>query len=87
LVSPIFWKKLEEAKFQKNVAKQHQNRMEELKNILEDLLPTFWWKMASSGRIAQFINCGALASSLFISLLLFSSSLNIVTKYDIKIME
>jgi hypothetical protein len=61
-ITTIFRKKLEEAKFLKKDVKQHQNRMKELKNILEDLLPTFWWKMTTSRRMAQFINCNNLAS-------------------------
>jgi hypothetical protein len=61
-ITPIFRKKLEEVKFLKKVVKQYQNRMKELRNILEDLLPIFWWKMATSRRMTQFINYNNLAS-------------------------
>jgi hypothetical protein len=61
-ITSIFRKKLEEAKFLKKVAKQHHNRMKEPRNILEDLLSIFWWKMATSRRMTQFINCNNLAS-------------------------
>jgi hypothetical protein len=49
-ITPIFRKKLEEEKFLKKVAKEHHNRMEELKNILENLLPTF---LVKNGPIYQ----------------------------------
>jgi hypothetical protein len=45
--------------------------MEELKNILKDL-PTFWWKMVTSGRMPNLSITAPLASCPFISLLLFS---------------